>query len=218
MTFPQPAIPHVEYISDLNKQERMCIQHQYEACNLARIHCTSASSSFTNITRSETDFVGMASLERSKTDSSHSAHAHYFLGKMRQGGNPQYAAAPAHLRLGGQVNWTSDDRSNENQTLNPGFAMEWSLAMLKDWISMNPVLRVGPQPSWTDMVMTRGRQPNIIMGTKEFDTKLSESRNLEGSASAPNLGSTRTHSLAARTQWTPTRLTAGRRRTQSRPR
>ena len=40
--------------------------------------------------------------------------------------------------------------------------MEWSLAMIKDWISMNPVLRVSPIPSWTDMVMTRGRQPNII--------------------------------------------------------
>ena len=52
--------------------------------------------------------------------------------------------------------------------------------MIKDWSSMNPVLRVSPIPSWTDMVMTRARQPNIIMGTKEFDTKLSESRDLEG--------------------------------------
>ena len=85
---PQPAIPNVENITDENKQERMCIQHQFEASNLARIHCTSASSSFTNITRSETDLVGMASLERSQTDSGHSAHAHYFLGKVRQGGNP----------------------------------------------------------------------------------------------------------------------------------
>ena len=52
--------------------------------------------------------------------------------------------------------------------------------MMKDWCSMNPVLRATGTPSWTDMVMTRARQPNIIMGTKEFDTKLSESRDQEG--------------------------------------
>ena len=34
--------------------------------------------------------------------------------------------------------------------------------------------------SWTDMVMTRARQPNIIMETKEFDRKLSESKDKEG--------------------------------------
>ena len=104
VTFPQPAIPHVEYITDLKKQERMSIQHQFEASNLARIHCVSASSNFTNISRSETDLVGMASVERSKTDTGYNAFSHYFLGKVRQGGNPQFASAPAHLRLGSQVN------------------------------------------------------------------------------------------------------------------
>ena len=119
----------------------------------------------------------MANLERSKNDSGHNAHAHYFLGKVRQGGNPQYASAPAHLRLGLQVNWTSDDRSDEHQTLNPGFVMDWSLAVMKDWHSMNPVLDL---PSWTDIVMSRARHPNIIMGARDFDTKLSQARALEG--------------------------------------
>ena len=43
VSFPQPAIPSVECISGEKEQERMCLQHQFEACNLARIHCTSAS-------------------------------------------------------------------------------------------------------------------------------------------------------------------------------
>ena len=59
----------------------------------------------------------MANLERSKNDSGYNAHVHYFLGKVRQGGNPQYASAPAHLRLGLQVNWTSDDISDEHQAV-----------------------------------------------------------------------------------------------------
>ena len=58
--------------------------------------------------------------------------------------------------------------------------MEWSLAVMKDWCGMNPVLRANGTPSWTDMVMTRARQPNIIMETKEFDRKLSESKDKEG--------------------------------------
>ena len=45
---------------------------------------------------------------------------------------------------------------------------------------MNPVLRGNGTPSWTDMVMTRARQPNIIMGMKEYDMKLSESKDKEG--------------------------------------
>ena len=119
----------------------MSIQHQFEAGNLARISCASASSNFTNISKSETDLVGMTSVERSKTDTGYNAFSHYFLGKVRQGGNPQFASAPAHLRLGSQVNWTSEDRSDEYQVLNPGFVMNWSEAVTKDWSNMNPVLK-----------------------------------------------------------------------------
>ena len=114
---------------------------------------------------------------RSKSDSGYNSHSHYFLGKVRQGGNPMFATAPAHLRLGQFVNWTSEDRSNKTQILNPGFSMEWSMAIAKDWHRMNVMLG---HPTWSDIVMSRARHPNIIMEAKEFDTKLSESRDLEG--------------------------------------
>ena len=55
--------------------------------------------------------------------------------------------------------------------------MEWSLAIQKDWKSSNALMGV---PSWTDMVMSRARQPNIIMGTKQYDTKIDEVRDTEG--------------------------------------
>ena len=51
------------------------------------------------------------------------------------------------------------------------------MAIMKDWHSMNVMLG---HPTWTDIVMSRARHPNIIMGAKEFDTKLSEARHLEG--------------------------------------
>ena len=88
-----------------------------------------------------------------------------------------FATAPAHLRLSQFVNWTSEDRSNQSQILNPGFSMEWSMAIAKDWHRMNVMLGY---PTWSDIVMSRARHPNIIMEAKEFDTKLSESRELEG--------------------------------------
>ena len=55
--------------------------------------------------------------------------------------------------------------------------MEWSLAIQKDWKSSNALMGV---PSWTDMVMSRARHPNIIMGTKQYDTKIDEVRDMEG--------------------------------------
>jgi len=180
VSFPQPAIPSVEYICGEKEQQRMCLQHQFEACNLARISCTSASSKFANVERSETDLIGMVNLDRSPSDTTFGVHAHYFLGKLRQGGNPQFITPPAHLRLGAKVNWTSQERSDEKQALNPCFAIEWSFAMMKDWCGMNPVLRNNGPPSWTDMVMTRARQPNIIMGMKDYDRKLSECKDKEG--------------------------------------
>ena len=99
VSFPQPATPHVDYKTGPTKIERMSIQHQYESANLARIHCSSASSGFTCIKRSETDLVGMSSIERNKSDTGYNSHAHYFLGKVRQGANPLYATEPLPLRL-----------------------------------------------------------------------------------------------------------------------
>ena len=55
--------------------------------------------------------------------------------------------------------------------------MEWSMAIMKDWHRMNVMLG---HPTWNDIVMSRARHPNIIMEAKEFDTKLSEARDLEG--------------------------------------
>ena len=57
--------------------------------------------------------------------------------------------------------------------------MNWSLALTMDWNSMNPVL---DKVKWTDLVMTRARHPNMLMGAREFDTKLSEARELSGNS------------------------------------
>ena len=78
VSFPQPALPHVDYKAGANKGERMIIVHLFESTNLARIHCTTASSSFSCVKRSETDTVGMNIIVRSQEDTGYKNHAHYF--------------------------------------------------------------------------------------------------------------------------------------------
>ena len=55
--------------------------------------------------------------------------------------------------------------------------MNWSEAVTKDWSSTNITLK---NIEWTDLVMTRARHPNLLMGAKEFDKKLSEARDMSG--------------------------------------
>ena len=61
---------------------------------------------------------------------------------------------------------TDEDRSDSDQDLYP-----WSLALMKDWKLFTPQLEV---PAWTDMVMTRARNPNLNLRGKKFDTKIGE--------------------------------------------
>ena len=57
--------------------------------------------------------------------------------------------------------------------------MNWSEAVTKDWSSTNITLK---NVEWTDLVMTRARHPNLLIGAKEFDRKLSEARDLTGNS------------------------------------
>ena len=50
----QPALPNVDYKSGARNVKRMAIQHNFEVCNLMRIHTAASTTKMSNIKMSET--------------------------------------------------------------------------------------------------------------------------------------------------------------------
>ena len=110
----------------------MLTQKFFEAANLARMHMGATCHKSVPCVQSETDLVGMETVDRSLHDRLIDAVPFTFKPNLKNSGNPFYDKMPIKLRLEGKGNWLSKDRSDSEQRLSVKILVDWAEALLQD--------------------------------------------------------------------------------------
>ena len=86
--FPQPMLPYIKMNESENQVRQQMNQNAFEATNLARMMIGANSHFSVRSGQSETDLVGMETLERSVHDNYFNAVPYSFRSQLKSGGNP----------------------------------------------------------------------------------------------------------------------------------
>ena len=95
----------------------MLTQSCFEASTLARMHMGATFHKTVQCVQSETDMIGMETVDRSLKDKLFAMVTFTFKPNPKNNSNPLYDSMPMKLRLKGSARWLSEDRSDKDQRL-----------------------------------------------------------------------------------------------------
>ena len=102
----------------------MLNQNRFEATNFARMMVGATCNKSVRSVQSETDLIGMDTVERSVHDRYFDMVPYSFKPQLKNSGNPVHDRMPVKIRLSGSVSWLARDRSDENQRLTAKFLID----------------------------------------------------------------------------------------------
>ena len=130
--FPQPMLPFIKLATEEGKEKIMMTQNSFEATNFSRMMVGAPCHKSVRSAQSETDLIGMDTVDRSVHDRFFDTVPYRFKPQLRNSGNPVHDRMPVRVRLPGSVSWLHRDRSDEKQRLTAKFLIAWSEAIFKD--------------------------------------------------------------------------------------
>ena len=86
--FPQPMLPYIKLATEEGKEKIMMTQHSFEATNCARMMVGATCHKSVKSVQSETDLIGMETLERSVNDRFFDTVPFNFKPQLKNSGNP----------------------------------------------------------------------------------------------------------------------------------
>ena len=95
----------------------MLTQNSFEATDLDRMHIGATCHKTVRCVPSETDLVGMNTVDRPMNDRLFDAVPYTFKPNLKNSGNPVHNRMHVKLRLNESVIWLAENRSDENQKL-----------------------------------------------------------------------------------------------------
>ena len=122
--------------------------------------------------QSETDLIGMVTLNRSCHDKLFNAVPYAFRAQLKSGGNPAHDRMSVKLRLEEKVNWLSSDRSDAEQRLTVKFLVNWCNALLTDLGTYGS----GDNVTKEQILAMRAQYPNILVNEQQWDTQVEAQR------------------------------------------
>jgi hypothetical protein len=164
--FPQPMLPYIKPAIDEGKEKLMLTQHSFEATNAARMMGGANCHKSVNTVQSETDLVGMETLERSVNDRFFDKVPYCFRPTLKNTSNPVHDRM--RVRLTGKVSWLSKDRSDEKQCLSVKFLIGWCEAMLTDLQAFGG----GYSNNTAELLRMRAQHPNILVPESSWNDQV----------------------------------------------
>ena len=99
MLFPQPLLPFIRLAEEEVAEKLMLTQNSFEATNLARMHFGATCHKTVRCVQSETDLVGMNTVERPVNDRYFDAVPYTFKPNLNNSHNPVHDRMPVKVRL-----------------------------------------------------------------------------------------------------------------------
>jgi hypothetical protein len=166
--FPQPMLPYIKPAVDAGKERLMLQQHSFEATNVARMLVGANCHKSVNTVQSETDLIGMETLERSVNDNFFDVVPFSFKPTIKNTSNPVHDRMPVKLRLTGRSSWLTEDRSDEKQCLTVKFLTNWCEAILSDL----QVFGGGYSNNPVELLRARATLPNILVAEGSWNDQV----------------------------------------------
>jgi hypothetical protein len=178
--FPQPMLPYIKPAVDAGNERKMLQQHSFEATNVARMLVGANCHKSVNTVQSETDLIGLESLERSVDDNFFDVVPYSFRANLKNTSNPAHDRMPVKLRLTGHSSWPTSDRSDDRQCLTVKFLTEWCEAILADL----QVFGGGYSRDPEELLRARATLPNILVAEGSWDAQVEVERKKLGMLNA----------------------------------
>ena len=103
--FPKQLLPFIRLAEEEGVEKLMLTQNSFEATNLARMHVGATCHKTVRCVQSETDLVGMNTVERPVNDRYLDAVPYTFKPILKNCGNPVHDRMPVKVILNGSVSW-----------------------------------------------------------------------------------------------------------------
>jgi hypothetical protein len=161
-----PALDKASYGGGTTKADDD--SEQFQGHNLARMHIGATCHKTVRCVQSETDLIGMDTVDRSVHYRYFDAVPYTFKPNLKNSGNPVHDKMPVKLRLTGSVSWLASDRSDENQRLTAKVLIEWSEALLKD---LKRLALVGQTSTPRELLRMRAVHHNILVDERSWDAQ-----------------------------------------------
>ena len=165
-------LPYIKPAVDAGDERRMLQQHSFEATNVARMLVGANCHKSVNTVQSETDLIGLETLERSVNDNFFDVVPFSFKPNIKNTSNPVHDRMPVKLRLTGRSSWLTTDRSDEKQCLTVKFLTNWCEAILSDL----QVFGGGYSKNPVELLRARATMPNILVAEGSWDAQVEVER------------------------------------------